>query len=337
MAYSVGGRCLAFHGPLLYEAKILRAYDPVTNKVTIREHQEEKKIDPVGIPDEFNNKQVYFVHYKGWKSTWDEWILPERMLAWNEENIKTQKELKQAALSADAAASSSQAASLSSSKRKKEASSSAVTGENAHDSDRDHRTSTSRSIKRSRGLDDLEREEDYLKRPEIALHVPDLLKALLVDDWEYVTKDHKIVKLPASPNVVTILTKYKNSKAEDLQKSTSTAEAEVLDEVVAGIKTYFDKALGNMLLYRYERQQYLEVTKAHKNKEMSEIYGAPHLLRLFVTFPGLLAQTNMDPQSTSVLRVHLEDFLQFLTRHHGEFFKKEYEDTSQRYEALVRG
>lgn len=69
----------------------------------------------------------------------------------------------------------------------------------------------------------------------------------------------------------------------------------VLDEVLAGLKLYFDKSLGNNLLYRFERAQYVEIRKAHAPKmgeqpneanemEPSSVYGAEHLLRLFGTY-----------------------------------------------------
>ena len=55
----------------------------------------------------------------------------------------------------------------------------------------------------------------------------------------------------------------------------------LLSEIIAGITLYFDKALGNNLLYRFERAQYVEQKRASPDKAMSEIYGAEHLLRLF--------------------------------------------------------
>ncbi len=58
----------------------------------------------------------------------------------------------------------------------------------------------------------------------------------------------------------------------------------LLSEIISGITLYFDKALGNNLLYRFERAQYVEHKRASPDKPMSEIYGAEHLLRLFGEF-----------------------------------------------------
>lgn len=53
---------------------------------------------------------------------------------------------------------------------------------------------------------------------------------------------------------------------------------DVLDEFIKGIRLYFNKTLGSLLLYRNEYDQYTELCA---NKEPSSIYGAEHLLRLF--------------------------------------------------------
>lgn len=46
--------------------------------------------------------------------------------------------------------------------------------------------------------------------------------------------------------------------------------------------------------------------------EASEIYGAEHLLRLFVNLPGIIAHTSMDAESVALLREHLTEFLQYV-------------------------
>lgn len=111
-------KCLAFHGPMLYEAKTLRIYDPqgktaytkataeaATAAIASGDTDAEKKVEgagvvPADLPEELADKVAYYIHYKGWKSTWDEWVSDERVLVWNEENLRTQKELKQMALAA---------------------------------------------------------------------------------------------------------------------------------------------------------------------------------------------------------------------------------------------
>ena len=63
----------------------------------------------------------------------------------------------------------------------------------------------------------------------------------------------------------------------------------LLPTIVAGLQTYFDRALGANLLYRFERPQYAEIRKKYvtgptvqvgQEKEMSAIYGAEHFLRM---------------------------------------------------------
>ena len=111
----------------------------------------------------------------------------------------------------------------------------------------------------------------------------------------------------------------------------------LLSEIIAGVTLYFDKALGNNLLYRFERAQYVEQKRSNPDKGMSEIYGAEHLLRLFgecrlllhsagcegltpvrtagaepttpVNFGPFIAYTNIDTESLNILREYINDIM----------------------------
>lgn len=99
-------KCLAFHGPMLYEAKTIKIWGPEEKTVRTKASENSpqgylsKGSVPSDLPPELEKKIAYYIHYKGWKSTWDEWVSEDRVLAWNEENLRTQKELKQMALAA---------------------------------------------------------------------------------------------------------------------------------------------------------------------------------------------------------------------------------------------
>lgn len=116
--------------------------------------------------------------------------------------------------------------------------------------------------------------------------MPDRLKSLLVDDWENITKNLQLVQLPSSKPAAIILDEY-FAFATSTGNRNST-ETDILEEVIQGLKEYFNKALGRLLLYRFEREQFYDIstqveqpTHDLAGKPMSEIYGGEHLLRLF--------------------------------------------------------
>lgn len=103
--FALGGRCLAFHGPLMYEAKILKIWDPSSKMYTsipndkpggssqaTKEIKPQKLGEDESIPEEIINGKCFFIHYQGWKSSWDEWVGYDRIRAYNEENIAMKKD-----------------------------------------------------------------------------------------------------------------------------------------------------------------------------------------------------------------------------------------------------
>ncbi|KAI9820690.1 MAG: Esa1p-associated factor [Pycnora praestabilis] len=209
-------------------------------------------------------------------------------------------------------------------------------------------------------------EEAFHARPSVRIAIPDHLKALLVDDWENVTKNLQLIPLPSKSPVNIILNTYFDE--EKGKRRLGSAEADILEEVVQGIKEYFDKCLGRILLYRFEREQFFEQrqlweagTGEWEGKGPGDVYGAEHLFRLFgivlfhiqlhaiigpsallmsipaVSMPELIAQTNMDQQSVNRLREELTKLTQWLGKNSSRFVTGEYENASQDYIEKARG
>ncbi|KAH8159543.1 hypothetical protein CIB48_g8702 [Xylaria polymorpha] len=179
-------------------------------------------------------------------------------------------------------------------------------------------------------------EEAFHSRPSVKLIIPDVIKALLVDDWENVTKNMQLVPLPHPKPVTKILADY--SEYEMPKRPAGSSHADILEETLAGIKEYFDKSLGRILLYKFERPQYAEVHKKwdstdpeFQGKTASDTYGAEHLCRLIVSLPELIAQTNMDQQSVNRLREELAKFSTWLSKNTAEYFASSYETPAQDY------
>lgn len=91
-------------------------------------------------------------------------------------------------------------------------------------------------------------EEAFHNRPSIKLVLPDHIKGFLVDDWENVTKNNQLVHLPHPKPVEVILQDY--LAAERPNREEGSTQMDILEETIAGLREYFDRALGRILLYR---------------------------------------------------------------------------------------
>ncbi|KAK8710890.1 hypothetical protein V6N13_146199 [Hibiscus sabdariffa] len=256
----------------------------------------------------------YFVHYLGWNKNWDEWVSADRLMKLTEENVMKQQALDKK-LGVDK---SSKSGRSSQSKPKSSADAKA---------DKEDPKNTAPKGRKRKSDSGVEKDNSSLEKL-VKIQVPSTLKKQLVDDWDFVTQQDKLVKLPRSPNVDDILTKYLEYRSKKDGIMTDS-----IGEILKGIRCYFDKALPVMLLYKKERQQYHEFV--HDDVSPSTIYGAEHLLRLFVKFPELLAYVNIEEETLTRLQQKLMDFLKFLQKNQSTFFLFPY-DGSKVSEETVR-
>uniref|UniRef100_A0A0E0BK15 Uncharacterized protein n=1 Tax=Oryza glumipatula TaxID=40148 RepID=A0A0E0BK15_9ORYZ len=286
-SFKEGERVLAYHGPLLYEAKVQKS----ENK------EDEWRVGIRGkcIPWMIDN--------------WDEWVTNDRLLKLTDENIRKQQELEKSQV-VDKSVKSGRSA-----QHKPKGSNDAKT-------DKEDTKIIIKGKKRKSQPGGTEEKERKSSESLFMSHFPSTLKKQLVDDWEFVTQLGKLVKLPRSPTVDDILKKYLEHRTKKDNKINDSYA-----EILKGLRCYFDKALPAMLLYKKERQQYSEEVKGDVSP--STIYGAEHLLRLFVKLPELLASVNMEEDALNKLQQKLLDILKFLQKNQSSFFLSAYDGGSK--------
>ncbi|KAK6245958.1 hypothetical protein SCA6_009048 [Theobroma cacao] len=298
-----GEKVLAFHNLRIYEAKVLKF-------------------------DNRSNGWHYFVHYLGWNKNWDEWVAVDRLMKFTEENRQKQEALNKT---------------LAEEKKVEFHTSKRGTGRVFHFKLKHPKGGRGKKRKN----DSISKEKSAVPSEKIvSIQLPLTLRKQLVNDCEFITHLGKLVKLPRIPTVEDILKMYLDyrSKKDGTIHVTATQPAPVMafslfgldrkrilqnypsgswekslkcekkksvtdsvQEIFKGIRVYFNKALPVMLLYKSERQQYDDTIT--EDICPSTVYGAEHLLRLFVKLPELLVRADIEEETLLELQQKLVDFL----------------------------
>lgn len=327
-----GTQVLAYHGPLVYEAKVLKFRERGKLFVEVGEGQSEP-LEANKIPLFLQDGDAYFLHYKGWSPKWDEWVSTERVMEFNNDNLGLSRELRNARKKAIEKMDPTKNVKVNvkeepkERKKRKLPSLSSVPPSSASNGPIDTSKSTNGSIRKR--LKQEPRGPSY----EIMMPLRPKLKCLLVDDWEFMTKDHKLVDLKTTTPVKNILEDFYESEQ---QAGVDDESLRTTREVIDGLAVYFDRMLRFSLLYRFERLQYSEVLQKNPQLDAAEVYGMEHLLRLLVSFPAQVAQTNMNSIALNVLLAQLKRLMIFIDENIGKYAST-YMNTSPAYERLSRG
>ena len=157
------------------------------------------------------------------------------------------------------------------------------------------------------------------------LRLPQAMKLKLIEDWERITREKKLVELPCQPSIAVLLENFLQAKAK------RTSHERLYGEVCDGVKTFFNQAIGTVLLYKYERKQFRDLKESHRGQPYIELYGAEHLLRLFVKMPELLAHCKMQNEHLTVLLAKLLELLKFVQANKAQYFAEGYYTPSEEY------
>lgn len=182
--------------------------------------------------------------------------------------------------------------------------------------------------KRARITNPIDSDENYISRVDVKITIPDDLKQWLIDDWDQVTRQKQLVPIPRKKNIKEILDEYIKSRSTH---SDDGLKPGVVQEVSDGIQEYFNVMLGTQLLYKFERTQYGDVLTEHMNLPMSHLYGAEHLLRLFVKLGSALSFSSLDEKSVQFVVTHIQDFLEYLSKNADSLFTTDYETATPEY------
>uniref|UniRef100_A0A6I8P5L6 Mortality factor 4 like 1 n=1 Tax=Ornithorhynchus anatinus TaxID=9258 RepID=A0A6I8P5L6_ORNAN len=320
--FQEGERVLCFHGPLLYEAKCVKVaikdkqvkyfihYSGWNKKSAVRPRRSEKTLKtredivalfpvPEGAPS---------VHHPFLTASWDEWVPESRVLKYVDTNLQKQRELQKANQEQYAEG-----------KMRGAAPGKKTSGLQQKNVEVLFQNRWITRCLETSAISMRKTKKNKQKTPGIGegsstseTPQPPRKKRARVDPTV-----ESLFYLPAKKNVDSILEDYANYKKS--RGNTDNKEYAV-NEVVAGIKEYFNVMLGTQLLYKFERPQYAEILANHPEAPMSQVYGAPHLLRLFVRIGAMLAYTPLDEKSLALLLNYLHDFLKYLAKNSSALF-----------------
>ncbi|CAJ0955533.1 unnamed protein product, partial [Mesorhabditis belari] len=202
-------------------------------------------------------------------------------------------------------------------------------------------------------------------RKEVVISIPDILKQIMVDDYDMVTRQGRLPSLPAKNTVDQIMRDYVKSLGRSVSQdeqlvvnykdgspeATLSTNSNTMMDCALGLQEFFDVTFGAHLLTKFERNQYASILEDHKAKQItapgpkrarlrteteieegkafkpSAVYGLAHLLRLFVRFGTLIQCAPWGDRALSSIVKHTHDFLVFLAKNCNTYYDRDAYET----------
>ncbi|KAF0706164.1 hypothetical protein AaE_014247 [Aphanomyces astaci] len=304
--FAVNDIILVKHGIEIFDAKILRL-------------------------DENSDVPHYFVHYNGWHKKWDEWVSSDRVLDTSPESRELQK---QASLNAKEQVPRPTTRLVSSPMMM-------CAGETKGDDGYHYVVGYGVMKKKSKVVDPFDDSvvikdhardlEEVVQEVQVSIPIPMTLKKVLIDDWKKITQEQQWIDMPRVPSVRSVIADYLDHEAA------KEHDLEITRPMLEGLEAYFNRALPLILLYRHERAQYDQIAASFTVTDDSSaadraaaapaaIYGAEHLLRLFVRLPLLMSQMGLDLPQSDQLRIQgtLAAFLKYMQKNRQTYLAPQY-------------
>ncbi|GJQ09928.1 hypothetical protein GpartN1_g1719.t1 [Galdieria partita] len=247
-------------------------------------------IQQVAEPTTESTTARYLVHYVSWNESFDEWVEGVDLYPFNAESQQLMNDLRQQAITERDT-------------------------ENSVPEQENH-------LRRKRSSKETEKRDEPLDAYSL-FNIPGSLKRQLMDEWETVTRERMTLTLPREYTVRRILEIWATTK---LKQTDSSKDDSTIQEFVNGMIELFNISLGKMLLYRYERPQHNHIFyESESPPEPVDVYGAEHLLRLFVKLPGLVRQLQVPEAALLNIAQKSYEMLRFLQKNSRKFFCPQYE------------
>ena len=152
---------------------------------------------------------------------------------------------------------------------------------------------------------------------EIVVHIPEGLKTVLVDDFDYIDRQRKLLNIPARYPVDDFINDY----FTHMKQNCSTKETIGVEEVCRGLRDYFNCTLGSQLLYKFERVQYADVLRGRgQGSVMSQLYSPVHLLRLLTRLGPMLSSVDISEDELSKLLSDITNLVNYMEQNKDEIF-----------------